>query len=296
MIDFFIFIAYKIFKFIVKITPKSIMKSGLILFSRLIYFFDNKHKKIAMVNLDIVYKDNKTLEEKNEIIKQTYQNLVFNLYEFVENQSLTLQQLEKKLKIENENIILNAIKSKRKIILISAHYGNWELIGSYCSQKYKSMTNVGRPMSNEYLNKDLRYSRNLNKSEMLDKDNAAKGLIKALKLDRMVGLVVDQNTASNMGVLIDFFGKKARQTEAPAKLALKFDALIIPVFVIRNDFRDYSIKFCKPIDINKLETDDKILECTQLQANIIRKQIEKKPDDWFWLHQRWKNQYEHLYK
>jgi len=296
MIDFVVFIAYKVFEFKVKILPKSLMKNGLILFSRLIYLFDNKHKKIAMVNLNLVYKDRKTIEEKKEIIKQSYQNLVYNLYEFVENQHLNLEQLEEKVEVENEDIILEAIKSKRKIILVSAHYGNWELIGSYCSRKYKPMTNVGRPMNNEYLNKDLRKSRNLNNSEMLDKNSAAKGLIKALKSDRMVGLVVDQNTASNMGILIDFFGKKARQTEAPAKLALKFDALIIPVFVIQNDFRNYTLKFCEPIDINKIEDDDKILKCTQAQADIIKQQIENKPEDWFWQHQRWKNQYETLYE
>ncbi|MCK5110273.1 MAG: lipid A biosynthesis acyltransferase [Arcobacteraceae bacterium] len=296
MIDFLVYIAYKIFEFKVKVLPKSLMKYGLITFAKLIYILDTKHKKIAMVNLNLAYENTKTLEEKKEIIKQSYQNLVFNLYEFVENQYLTLEQLEEKIKVENEYIIKDAIKSERKIILISAHYGNWEVIGSYNSMKYKPMTNVGRPMSNEYLNDDLRKSRNLHKSEMLDKHEAAKGLIKALKADRMIGLVVDQNTSDNMGLLIDFFGKKARQTDSPAKLALKFNALIIPVFVIKNDFRDYTIKYCEPIDINKIEDDDKILKCTQLQADAIEEQIKNKPEDWFWQHQRWKNQYEELYK
>ncbi len=296
MIDFLVYIAYKIFEFKVKVLPKSLMKYGLIVFAKLIYILDTKHKKIAMVNLNLAYENTKTLEEKKEIIKQSYQNLVFNLYEFVENQYLTLEQLEKKIKVENEYIIKDVIKSERKIILISAHYGNWEVICSYNSMKYKPTTNVGRPMSNEYLNDDLRKSRNLHKSEMLDKNEAAKGLIKALKADRMIGLAVDQNTSDNMGLLIDFFGKKARQTDSPAKLALKFNALIIPVFVIKNDFRDYTIKYCEPIDINKIEGDDKILKCTQLQADVIEEQIKNKPEDWFWQHQRWKNQYEELYK
>lgn len=295
MTDFFLFCCFKIFEFKVRFFPKFMMKSGLIILARFIYFIDKKHKKIANVNLDLAYENSKTLEEKNEIIKLSYQNLVFNLYEFIENQHLNLEQLEEKIKVENEHIILDAIKSKRKIILISAHYGNWEIIGTFNSLKYKPMTNVGRPMNNEYLNSDLRKSRNANGAEMLDKNEAAKGLIKALKSDRMVGLVVDQNTASNMGILINFFGKRASQTEAPAKLALRFDALIIPIFVIQNDFRDYTMKYCQPIDTTKLE-DNSIEAITQLQADIIEEQIRDKPEDWLWQHKRWKNQYEELYK
>jgi KDO2-lipid IV(A) lauroyltransferase len=295
MIDFLIFCCFKVFEFKVRFFPKFIMKRGLIIFARFIYFIDKKHKKIAMVNLDLAYENSKTLEEKNEIIKLSYQNLVFNLYEFIENQHLNLAQLEDKIKVENEDIILDAIKSKRKIILISAHYGNWEIIGTFNSLKYKPMTNVGRPLNNKYLNADLRKSRNANGAKMLDKNEAAKGLIKALKSDRMIGLVVDQNTASNMGILINFFGKRATQTEAPAKLALRFEALIIPVFVIQKDFRDYTMKYYKPIDTTKLE-DNSIEAITQLQADIIEEQIRLKPEGWFWQHKRWKNQYEELYK
>jgi len=111
----------------------------------------------------------------------------------------------------------------------------------------------------------------------------------------MLALVVDQNTASNMGILINFFNKKARQTEAPAKLATKFDALIIPVFVIKDDFCKYTMRFSTPIESSKLE-DNSIEAITQQQADIIEEQIRSKPEDWFWQHQRWKNQYEERYK
>lgn len=295
MLDWIIFITYKFFKILVKVTPKSIMKYILIGLARFTYLVDKKHKKIASVNLQLAFEETKSKEEKEWIIKKSYENLFFNIYEFIDNQGLPLNKLEKKVKVENENIIQDAIASNRKIILVTAHYGNWELVNTYNSAKYKPMTVVGRPMSNDLLNKELRATRSLNRSEMLDKDSAAKGLVKALKNDRMVALVVDQNTADNMGILIDFFGKKARQTEAPAKLAQKFDALIVPVFVIKNDFCNYTMNFYDPIDMLSLENSS-IEDITQLQADIIEKQIREKPEDWFWQHQRWKNQYESIYK
>ena len=295
MIDYIVFIVYKLFVLIVKITPKFIMKYILIGFSKLVYILDKKHRRIAMVNMDLAFEDTKSLEEKTNIIKESYKNIVYNLYEFVVNPTLSQSELEKKVTVENEYIIKDAINSKRKIILITAHYGNWELVNTFNSMKYKPMTVVGRPMSNEYLNKDLRNSRNSKNSIMLDKNNAAKGLVKALKDDRMLALVVDQNTASNMGILINFFNKKARQTEAPAKLATKFDALIIPVFVIKDDFCKYTMRFSTPIESSKFE-DNSIEAITQQQADIIEEQIRSKPEDWFWQHQRWKNQYEERYK
>jgi KDO2-lipid IV(A) lauroyltransferase len=295
MLDYLVFLIYKVFVFMVKIIPKPIMKYILHGMAKLAYLLDKKHKHVAKVNLDLAFEDTKTNKQKDQIIKDSYVNIFYNLYEFVVNPTLTIDQLKQKVDVENEDIILDAIKKDKKIILITAHYGNWELVNTYNSAVYKPMTVVGRPMSNKYLNKDLRDSRNQNDSQMLDKDNAAKGLVKALKQNRMIALVVDQNTASNMGILIDFFGKKARQTEAPAKLASKFDALIIPVFVIKDDFCKYTMKFCPPIDVSKIE-DNSIKAITQVQADIIEKQIKTKPEDWFWQHQRWKNQYEERYK
>lgn len=296
MLDYIVFITFKLFTFLVKITPKVLMKYILIFFAKLAFLIDKKHKHIAQVNLDLAFEDSKSQDDKIKIIKASYINMFYNLYEFIVNPKLTLKQLEQKVKVQNESIILDAIKQERKIILVTAHYGNWELVNTFNALKYKKpMTVVGRPMQNEYLNKDLRDSRNSHNSQMLDKDSAAKGLVKALKEERMIALVVDQNTSERNGILIDFFGKAARQTEAPAKLAKKFDALIIPVFVIQNDFCSYTMKFCEPIDVSKMQDYD-VKALTQLQADIIEDQIKNKPEDWFWQHQRWKNQFEHLYK
>jgi KDO2-lipid IV(A) lauroyltransferase len=296
MINKLIYGNYLFLKLLIKIVPKNIIKYILIALSRLVYIFDYKHNKIVLANLKMAFNNRKTIDEKKYILKMSYENLFFNLYEFIINKDLTLKQLEDKVTIENEEIILDAIKSKRKIILITAHYGNWELGTIYNSAKYRPMTVVGRSMSNKYLNSDLKKARTSHNAQMLEKDGSAKSLIKALEKNRMLGLAVDQNTSNNRGILIDFFGKKARQTNSSAKLAKKFNALIIPMFVVKNGFCDYTIKYNKPIDINSLKSEDIIFEATQLQADVIQKQIELLPQHWFWQHKRWKNQYEYIYE
>ncbi len=293
MKDYLIYILYKLFRGVVLFLPKGFMKIVLNLLAKLAYLLDKKHRKYAKINLDLVYENKISEERKEEIIKNSYYNLVFNLYEQIENNNLNLEELEKKITLENENIITDALKENKNIILISAHYGNWEYITSYISLKYAPTTMVGRPLNNKYLNDDLRKSRESHNSEMLDKKGSAKGLIKALKNGRIIGLAIDQHVPVNKGEKIKFLGHDAVQTDSSTRIAIKTGALIIPVFFIKDDFRKYTIKFCEAID--PLKYDNDVNKITQLQADAMSNQILEKPDDWFWQHRRWKDIYLGIY-
>jgi len=112
-----------------------------------------------------------------------------------------------------------------------------------------------------------------------------------------VGLLVDQNTSDKEGKLINFFAKLARHTPSATLIARKTGTPIIPVFMTADDYKNYNITFYEPIITDKTEnSEEDIKKSVQEQANITQKVIEAKPDEWFWLHRRWKNQYEELYK
>ncbi len=296
MIDYLLFAIYKVFKFVVLLLPKFLVKLFLDTLSSFIYLVNKEHKKYAKLNLDLVYADTITEKRKQEIIKNSYKNLVYNLYEFIENPSLNLEQLEQKITVENEQVILNAIKDDRKVILVSAHYGNWEYITSYISLKYKPTTMVGRDMNNKYFNEDMENNRNKHNSEMLSKAKSAKGLIKALKNGRMIGLATDQHIDPKKGVIIDFLGQKASQVDSSARLAIKFDAVIIPVFFVLNDFRNYTIKFHDKIEAKEFEGENQIQNIIQKEADAMSKQILDKPDLWFWQHRRYKEFHKKMYE
>jgi len=294
--DYFRYILYLIFKFIILNMPKNITKRFLLFIAKMAYKYNKKYKHIAMVNLNLAYENTLSQEEKNNIIFNSYKSLIFNMYEFVENQNISKEELFKKAKIENDKVILDAIKNERKIIYISAHYGGWELALPYVALKYGKFAVVNRRMNNPYINDMYVKARDRNNITMLEKKVAAKGMIKAFKQKKAVALVIDQNIKN--GVEIEFFGKRAMATDASSRLALKLDAIIIPVFCVMNDFRDYTIKIGDAIDPKtfQFKTEDKIKELTQYQANLIEKQIRKKPELWFWQHKRWKKFYKELYK
>ncbi|MGA1941297.1 lipid A biosynthesis lauroyl acyltransferase [Arcobacter sp. YIC-310] len=295
MDNIYLFIFY-VFRFFIKFTPKFIINPILNFLSFFIYSIDKKHRKIAEVNLDLAYENKISKKEKTNIIKKCYRNLVYTLADFIKNQGATKEEILEKVSFENSQILENAIRENKKIIIVTAHYGNWELLSLSIAAKFTPLSIVGRDLDSEVMNKILTKNREQFDIELLSKSGAMKGMVKSLKSSRPVGLLVDQNTKDNEGILIDFFGKKARHTPSVAVLAKKFDALIIPAFIQNNDYNNFVVKFFKPIEIdNTNDKEEDIRKCVQAQADITQKIIEDKPEEWFWLHQRWKNQYESLY-
>lgn len=290
--DFLFFILFKIVKLLFFVMPKGLANKFLDLVSVLVVKFDGMHRHIPRANLDFVFGDSLSDEQKKVIIENSYKNLVYNLYEFVVNSTLSVEEISNKVSINGEEYILEAIKENKSIIFISAHYGNWELLSKYFS-KYKPISVVGRPLNNQYLNNELKESRKLDNCEILDRSGATRGLMKALKSGHNVGLVVDQHTAPTKGgIEIKLFGKKALQTDVPARLAIKFDTVLLPAFVVLKEFGKYEIKVYPPIEVTSEST---IESLTQAQADIIEKQIIELPDLWMWQHRRFKEQYPEIY-
>jgi len=261
-----------------------------------IYTIDKKHRKIAKVNLDLAYADTLSNAKKEKIVKASYVNLMLMLVDFIRNQGISREKLLEKVIFENETVLLNALQNDQKIILMTAHYGNWELLPLSLAAKFGPLTVVGRKLDSNVMDQILNKNRQQFNIEILEKKGAMRDMITVLKHHRMLGLLVDQNTSENEGILVDFFGKPVRHTPSAAILARRFDALIIPVFITTDDHMKYKITFYEPITIEKTEDKDKdILDSVQKQAKITEEVIRKKPEEWFWLHRRWKNQFEKCY-
>ena len=294
MVDYFRFLLYKFFKFIILLLPKFLVKFFLDISIKFLYSISKRHREKAKSNIDLVYNDTISESRKIEIIKNSYKNLVYNIYEFVENQTLSLKEFENKITVENEKYILDALKNKRKIILITAHYGNWEYGNTFIPLKYAPTTMVGRPLNNIYLNKELDLTRTRNNNEMLTKSEASRGLVKALKNNRMLGLVIDQHNKT--GIQVDFLGHRVKQTDSSSRLAIKFDALIIPIFFTMTSFGKYTAKFYQPIEPSTFKGENQIKDLTQAQADIMSEHILENPDQWLWQHKRFKKYHQSIYK
>lgn len=262
----------------------------------LAYRFNKKHLSIARANLDLVYGDSLSDERKNEIIYNSYKSLVFNMYELVENQNISREEIFKKATITNEHHIQKALADNRKIIYITAHYGGWEITLPYIALKFGDIAVVNRRMDNPHIQKKYAYARSKNSITMLEKESAAKGMIKAFKDNKKIAVVIDQHIGS--GIEVEFLNQKDLATDSVARLALKFDAIIIPIFTQNRGYRSWDIKIYEPLDVRNIEfkTDNHIAELTQMQNDLVSQVIFEKPDFWLWQHKRFKEFHNDIYK
>ena len=295
----YIYIAlFYFFKTLIKITPNFLLTYISFLIAGVAYLLDTRRKKIAKANLDFIYKDTISHAEKREIMRYCYKNLAINLIDFMKNLDITEEELKEKIVFSDgfDNINKLAMMGK-KLVFITGHFGYWEILPFACNIfLHKKMLVVGRELGVEKLDKFLKESRERYGVNMVSKQKAPKQLLLAMKNDICVGLVVDQNTTTKDGVLVDFFGKESRHTTIASNLARKYDAIIIPTFVRRKD-RKYHVNFHDPIFSDpSLEPKDDILRLTELQAKAVEKEVRDDPKEWFWFHRRWKNRYEEIYR
>lgn len=288
---------FYIFRFFTRITPRFITNAFISTIAFLVSLLNNKHRRVAELNLDIAFGNKKSPSEKKLLIRRAYKGLLFTLIDFVKNQGIEKEELDKKIEFKDAHFLQDALKENRKVIIMTAHYGNWELLSLSIASKFTPLSIVGRDLDSKVMNEILVKNREQFDVELLSKTGAMKGMVKALKQNRPIGILVDQNTNDNEGVIVNFFGEKVRHTPSVAVLARKFDALIIPAFIHTYDYNDYIVTFYEPIEFEESENkEDDIVRCVQKQSDITQHIIEKKPDEWFWFHKRWKYTREKDYK
>lgn len=291
--DFIYLLTYYFFKLLFNILPKSVLKPILNGIGTLGYYFDKKHRKIAFANLDFCFKETKTREEKEQIVRQMYKNLAFFGYDFIQNQNTTKEKIAQKVHIKNIDILKKALNSDRAVTFQSAHYGMWELIPLSLSALASSrgVSVVGRPLDSKTMDKILLKNRSQFNIQMIDKKNALRQMLKAISQNRLLGVIVDQNTTKSEGVEVSFFGKKVMHSPALSLIHKRTNSIIIPVFIHKIDEFTHELTLYEPLDTENLS----IQQITQAQADITEKIIQKKPDEYFWVHKRFKHFYKDLY-
>jgi len=250
-----------------------------------------------MTNLNLAFGESKTKEEKLEIAKKCYYNFAKYLgINFILNQNTTKQKVLEKVSFKNEHNLLEALKLDRPIIVTTAHFGQWELFSLAMAARFGAVSVLGRKLDSGVMNEILKANRSQFDVELIDKDGGAKDILKALKARRIVGILVDQNTAPKDGIKVKFFDKDVLHTPAASVLAQKTNALIINAFIYQKGENLNEICFEQPIDISTFDKEDAVQKATQMQCSACEEMVRARPEEYFWFHQRFKRFYENEYK
>lgn len=300
MLDYFYLRLYYALRFLVKISPKCVLKGFLKSLASAFYHLDKKHTNIMRVNLKMCFATLKD-DEIERLIKKNYYNFALFGAEFLLNQNTTKEQILSKISFENEELFNSVLSQNRPIIVQTAHYGNWELFSLAMAARYGAVSIIGRALDSAKMNEILSANRTRFDIELIEKKSAVKQALKALNNRRLLGILVDQNTAKNEGLECEFFSHKIMHTHAASVFASKSGAIIIPAFIERDESKDDSFKivFYEPIDMQVLSQNHSkegaIKLATQAQSDATAAQISKKPDEYFWMHKKFKCFYENSY-
>jgi KDO2-lipid IV(A) lauroyltransferase len=215
----------------------------------------------------------------------------------IENLDATDIELKNTVKIENAQIIEDLRKKNKPIILISAHFGNMEMLSCYINRFILPLYQVARESNFQEIDEFIVKAREASGSKIIFKSGALKKLVKAMIKKEAVSLIIDQNINSRDGEEVEFLGKKAYQSASSASLARKFDAYIVPLAIFNEDNYNYKIKIYEPIIPIKTDNEkEDIKNISQLEANAISAIINEDKKQWFWPHKRFKSHYKEIYE
>ena len=290
MLDYIYLGTYKFFGALFKIMPQRAvfaLMRGLAWFA---YKVSKKHQKIIYSNLDIAFQTSLSSKEKKSIAISAFMNLIDTVFGIVRRDGMLKNKVIENVTFEGSEIIQKYQKEGKNFILVTGHYGNWELLSQGIAIAFNlSLVGVGRKIDSNVMDKVLKKNRERFNVEMVYKKGAMKGCIKAINQGKIVGILTDQAIRKNQSIDVDFFGKKATHTALASILSRKFGLDLIPAYISTEDYKHYKVTIYEPIKAFKTDNQEEDLAIlTQLQANITEEVIKKDPKQWFWMHNRWK--------
>ena len=206
------------------------------------------------------------------------------LVSFAKFPSIRRENLARWIRLEGGEHFENALRAGRGVLIATAHLGNWELSAFAHALMASPMNVVVRPLDNPLIDSLVERRRALSGNRPIGKKDFARAILKALAANQAVGILIDQNESPDNGIFIDFFGVKACAATGFAKFAAHSGAAVIPGFALWSEpERRYVLRFYPPVTM----TGDTARDTQALQSEL-EKTIRAHPDQWLWIHRRWK--------
>ncbi|MBF0226703.1 MAG: lysophospholipid acyltransferase family protein [Desulfobacterales bacterium] len=253
------------------------------------FFIDKQHRNIALENLTRAFGREKTQQEIKILAKKVFQNIALVLFEIGWTMGLNKKEIHKYFTVKGLNNLNKAVEKGRGVLLLTGHMGNWELLTFIAAMTNHKYNIVYRQLDFPPLEKFFFDLRTRFGATMIPNFRGAMRLIlKALNKRECVGMLLDQSVNWDLGVFADFFGIRTSTNKGMALISLKTGAPVVPVFIKRKGFK-FEAEFEKEIPF--IDTGDKIKdveESTFLYNKRIENFIRQYPEQWFWVHRRWK--------
>jgi Kdo2-lipid IVA lauroyltransferase/acyltransferase len=257
--------------------------------ARLLYALLPKLRKTAEFNLHLAFPDWDEAQ-RNAVIRGMVRNLGWMAAEFARFPCYTQENIGEVLILDGHENFLEGQRRGKGVLYLTGHIGAWEL-SSFGHALYGfPLHYMARPLDNARVDRLVNRYRCLSGNQPIFKNESARILLKVLRESGTVGILADQNTMPEEGVFVEFFGKTACTTTGIARLALHTDAAVVPGYAVWDEsIGKYRLRFEPAVDLIRTGDADRDVFVNTLKfAAVIESIIRKYPEQWVWVHARWK--------
>ena len=245
-------------------------------------------RKIVLKNLKIAF-PNYSDQQIKRIAINNYKSFAITFLELFTLQKLSKDELKSKLDIPNVEKIKERLAENKGLIMLTGHFGNWELAAlSFALHLNNKMNVLVKKQHNPYVAKWLKQIRENYGNREVRLGVSIREIFNAIKKNELIGIVGDQRGPRD-GLRINFFGKPTSIFPGTAEIAIKTDCPVFVAFAIRNSDQTYSLIY-EEIRINDFmgSKEEKIIKFNQIFISILEKTVRKYPEQWLWMHNIWK--------
>lgn len=262
----------------------TLMRAGAGLFYRV----PTLTRERTLQHLTLAFGNEKSPEEIRRIGRNMYRHFAMAGVDAILIPQMIDKGMDHFVAAENLQILDNALAEGKGAIVLTGHFGNWELMGAYVAQKGYPLKVIGAPLDNPWLDRFVVDMRNRAGYANIMRGEGARAIIRALKAGHVLAMLIDQDTKVN-GVFVDFFGQKAHTAIGPVVLAERFQTPIIPVFMRMMPDLTYQIECFPPVPLTWTGNKEKdLMANTQKCSDIYEAVIRRYPEQWAWMHRRWR--------
>lgn len=246
-------------------------------------------RKVGLRNLELAFPD-WTDARRGVVLRKLYRNMGWLLAEFCQMPKYTRENSEAFICYDGLENYLAARNKGKGVLIVTGHLGAWELSSFYHSLMGYPMSMVIRRLDNVRVDQLVNHIRCLHGNRVLHKDDFARGLLGAMRQGETVGILMDTNMTPPQGVFVPFFGTLACTASGLARVALKTGAAVLPGFMLWEESEQrYVLHFGGEIVLNRTGDDeaDAVTNTAKCTA-AIEAYVRRYPDQWLWVHRRWK--------
>jgi Kdo2-lipid IVA lauroyltransferase/acyltransferase len=269
--------------------PRPLSHAFAIGLAQAVYLLHFRLRQVGMRNLVMVFPE-KTEAERKRILRGVFTSLGRQLAELCQFPRYTPDNIDEVVVYDGLENYERAYARGKGVLFLTGHFGGWELSAFAHSLHGHWLHVVMRPMDNPYLDRLLQQYRTMYGNKTVAKDDFVRGLLAAMKAGETVGILMDTNMTPPQGIFVDFFGIPACTASGLARIALRTDAAVVPGFTIWDPaLQKYRLRFDPALELVRsgdLEVD--IAANTQMFTKVIEDYVRKYPDQWLWVHRRWK--------